>query len=716
MRNDQHKHNVNATEQKIALQNKNSFVVSDLLFRETENVLITDAACALGSEMVLYGYVPSVKLLRAISTLNNVNIQQFRSLTLQALKETIGAHIQHKPMYPNFPNQVREMDDFELFMNAILHYTTWGQWSPEYDKLPREYQFEVSKLKTVDVIGHSQFLSIFTEILGANDSIPEQQKQTVEWFINNVPESLSQIPSDIPFKENLAYLASILFANGKHNYLEQAVSNGTDVLRVAAALSQADVSLAENPRFRNFNRRERRAMVNALEKTLNIEDAQRRPGVWTRLFHQLHVGDYSKRVYDIAKTIREGEKVKTFNSAVEQMINDGRYVKAAIKLSDRPGELSRRMTDLLRKTAADKKSQQNIVDTFAGVIDHIPTRTLLQLDGALKTHVYDQSALFVMPKGQTQKAIKVEKPLVGLGDVANTVQQLISNQVIERASKQEPLGNVYIDPALAKCPVPSGLRSASDNARIITRGTRLPVAQDDRDTIRLFVYWVGRDIDLSAVFLNENFHVTEEIAYYKLRSEHNSTFHSGDITNAPKGASEFIDIDIPTALNNGHRYVSCDVRVFTGPMFSEHEEAFVGWMTRKYPDSNEIYEPSTVEGKVDLVKDSRFTMPFLFDLQTREVIWTDLHKRMSNRPGWDGSGSQLPNNVATTHATVQELVEVITNLSNTRTTLYDLLTWHAFGRGEIVNDRQDADVVFGIDEDSDVAPWSITRINEEFLA
>ena len=40
-------------------------------------------------------------------------------------------------MYPNFPQQVADASDAELFINAVIHYISMGSWTPEYEKAPR---------------------------------------------------------------------------------------------------------------------------------------------------------------------------------------------------------------------------------------------------------------------------------------------------------------------------------------------------------------------------------------------------------------------------------------------------------------------------------------------------------------------------------------------------------------------------------------------------
>src|SRR5277367_3291614 len=65
--------------------------------------------------------------------------------TLAALK---GADVKYKPMYPNFPEQVMEASEAELYINAILHYFSFAVsdlegdpniiWLPKYRKITRQ--------------------------------------------------------------------------------------------------------------------------------------------------------------------------------------------------------------------------------------------------------------------------------------------------------------------------------------------------------------------------------------------------------------------------------------------------------------------------------------------------------------------------------------------------------------------------------------------------
>lgn len=40
--------------------------------------------------------------------------------------------------------------------------------------------------------------------------------------------------------------------------------------------------------------------------------------------------------------------------------------------------------------------------------------------------------------------------------------------------------------------------------------------------------------------------------------------------------------------------------------------------------SGEIFEPSTVQDKVDITADTQISIPVILDLKERKLIWTDL--------------------------------------------------------------------------------------------
>jgi len=309
----------------------------------------------------------------------------------------------------------------------------------------------------------------------------------------------------------------------------------------------------------------------------------------------------------------------------------------------------------------------------------------------------------VFPKGSLQKAVLVKADFEAIdNELLVNLQRGIAKILVARFAEMESLGKVWIAPELIDCPLPSQQRSASTGLHNMARGTRLPVAMD-KDTLRLFVYWKGQDIDLSATFHADDGTMIGHVSYTNLKFEKYKAYHSGDITSARQGASEFIDIDIPSAARHA-RYLAMSVLVYSGPSFAEHETCFVGWMTRSKPNSNEIFDPATVEQKLDLSQNCRSVMPVVFDLQARKAIWTDL-------PVSRGGFSRA-NNIENNQATIQQKLHAILNVNN-KLSLYELFELHAAARGELVETVEEADTVFSLEQG--VTPFDVNKINSEFI-
>ena len=70
-------------------------------------------------------------------------------------------------------------------------------------------------------------------------------------------------------------------------------STATDVMRLAAALSDVDVSLRKVCKFRKFSRPERRVLISMLKGAKHLEgDLALRKEQWRRLLSFLRSGDF----------------------------------------------------------------------------------------------------------------------------------------------------------------------------------------------------------------------------------------------------------------------------------------------------------------------------------------------------------------------------------------------------------------------------------------
>lgn len=295
-------------------------------------------------------------------------------------------------------------------------------------------------------------------------------------------------------------------------------------------------------------------------------------------------------------------------------------------------------------------------------------------------------------------------------ETCQSVVGIVQESLVRRMSQLSPLGKVYLEPKLKQFFVPFAMRSASKSLKTVTRGSR--IAFGEGNTIRTFLYWkegevngnhTGTvDIDLSVVFYDGNWNHRELISFHNRRSDQFNAVHSGDIRSAPRGASEFIDIDIEKALENGARYVVLSINSFSHQPYCDLPECFAGWMMRKNPESGEIYEPATVQDKFDLASDTEVSIPVIVDLEKREVIWTDL--ALKSQP-------QFANTAYGNRKGMADMGKALATL--VKPNLYDLFYIHAVARGELVEDKNEAETIFSLEEG--IPPFDYEKIIGEFI-
>lgn len=675
-----------------------------------DNNELSDAyLVALQKNLESLGYALSSEALKAMKHLNVTQITSLYRELVEALKQLVGAHVQYKPMYPNFPKQVAEADEVELYINAQIHY--FGDWLgvrilPDYEKLPRDEFTDKVKLKIIGLGDTDDFNSIFTNLTKSKTSMSDVDKQDVEWFIKTFDDGITAIlPSEIPNKENAAILGNYLL---KHTALStdsmsEYFKTATDVLRLITALSGGDVSLATSTKFKSVSRSERRMLLGLLENCGSItEDMLRYKEQWKRVGERLHPTEYKTKFPKTAEAfeiLRDDTPFETFNSKLEKHLQQHEVSDALALLKTRPGELARKL-DLLLRTS---DNHEEVLTAFSGIAPMVSSTVLLQLSAHFKERNHQKSIRVFFPKGNVSKAQAVKNKLPKLNEKSRQRVMAICNDALKaKYSKLTPLGKVFIDRELKRFTVPFALRSASKALRTIGRGSRLKLPEGN--TARFFIWWKDgierTDLDLSALALDENSQFKMQIAYYNLKEL--GGHHSGDLTSAPDGASEFIDMEVDKMLDTGIRYIIMSVHSFTQQPFYDLPECFAGFMIRQSPQSGEIYEPRTVENKIDLTANTRVCLPFIIDLKDRMVIWTDL--AVNNNPSHN-------NNVINNMSTITIMNEAM--LSLVKPSLYDLFTLHAEARGEVVKSADEADTIFSTKQGT--TPYDSDKIVGEYL-
>lgn len=653
------------------------------------------------------GYALSGNLAADLLNRTSGSIEKIAADVIEAVKEIKGVR-NYRPMYPNFPQQVMDANLSELHLNAIMHYfgiAIGYDIRPEYDKLTRaELDFDESKYTFLKVTTLTEFHKVMIQVAQQKSAYSETDKADL-LTLSDTSFLLTGFDK-FDNRENKAWMAAQLYT--RYGHIGDIVfDTATDVLRFAVALSDGDVSLASGTKFKSFKRSERKMLMSILEKIVDskglahvTEDMVRHPGMWKRLGERIHPGEFHSSAADAFLAVRNGT-ARSFNSYVEENLDNARMVKGL--LMERPGEFVRRLDAVLSRCSYDEANE--VLDALAVVAHEASVTVLIQAINAFETR-HRKIRTFI-PKGKVAKlkAVKNERPgLIGFS--TSTATNVLIAALQRKLSGLESMGKVYIDPDLVDITIPFGMRSASKQLATLGRGSRIKI-DDDTNVLRFFIWWKNNDsrvdIDLSAIALDANYRSMFDLTYYNLRE--NGAVHSGDITNAPDGASEFIDITIDKLRKQGVRYVAMNVHSYSGQDLAELPECFAGFMSRTKPQSGEVYDPRTVTNRVDLAASSRANVPYIFDLEERKAIWVDLSVGVR----------ALGANVANSKESMVSLMEAVVEMQPP--TLYDLFRHHAHGRG-IRMDKQDADIIFQLERSDDprvVSAYDTETILSEYL-
>ena len=623
---------------------------------------------------------------------------------------------EYRPFYPDFPIQVRSASEAALLVNAALHYlgdVVGVRILPDYRPSPREpLPGDDGALTELGLATAQDLERIVADLIAQVTPFSVQDRADLMALRDFGPERAPHVA----VKENLAVL-SVTFPDLDFSASYRTV---TDVLRLAVAMAGSDVSLAEPCRFPSFSRAQRRRLLGLLDAVGEVQDSRdsaeemaRRCERWKRLARHLRHGDYARRFPRAAALLHQvasGDAEAGFTSRLEEALAR-RDVESALRLlSTRPGVFARRLNHLLR-LCVDEAARERVVAEFARVAPEVALPVLVRLWEYFASPGPDALPWRVVA---IKAATGTKTTLIPSTRRPGPADAAVVRAVEEALRQRKRLGRIAVDQGMYEGYTTSvGLRSASPGMRTAGRGTRLPLPEGE--TIRFFLHWrdlpeappkapgpagpaaaenrdTRVDLDLSAFFVSEDFTRTEQIAYYNLRST--AAVHSGDLTSAPDGASEFIDVTLAEALRQEWRYVVMTVHSFSHHRLSEVPECWAGAMARGTdPQSGEVFEASTVMQRLDLVSPTFNATPFVIDLAERRLIWWDLPVGVGEH--------QVANLDRSSNRVLAHLLDL---LKGRRMPLAHLLGLLA---DDVVEDPDEAELVFG---EGGILPWQTERI------
>ncbi|MFF4940176.1 MXAN_6230/SCO0854 family RING domain-containing protein [Micromonospora sp. NPDC000729] len=452
---------------------------------------------------------------------------------------------------------------------------------------------------------------------------------------------------------------------------------------------------------------------------------------------------------------RVSVRLRTHASLVEAALADGDAAGAARLLTERPGDLWRRLDHLLRTAGDDKSARGEVLAALRATAARVSTGVLASAAaqlagraGTVRTADADIAAVErarvaaravaatrpapvvttglmqmirdavrrhrVGPSasppagGQPQRVDALAEPANRVllrvprrvffprGDVATTwseperrvalppttvepVRRLVDDELTRRARRLDRYAVAVLDADLVHVPAPVRERAGSDQLAGWPRGSLRTLP--DADVLRLFLHWaqptdVRVDLDLSCVFFDRDWARLGHCDFTALRYAGSAAVHSGDLTSAPAplGATEFLDLHLQRLVERGARYAVPLVFSFNSVPFQALDEAFAGVMLPMR--GGEQFDGARVLQRFDLRGNARMLLPLVVDLHARRLLWTDLTlpgRGYGHHVGRHGDQLALAAAAQWQHF-----------LDGHRTTVFDLLAWHAAGRADRV--------------------------------
>lgn len=591
------------------------------------------AARQLDAALLSVGFKLSPELLERLSGLSAETVGGIAARTLPTVRELVGDHVRHNVYFIDFPANVPDTVDFwmscvaEAFRDKetpaatlkqlrtgvvnLLSLPTYGRYQhTDADMLAAQDELIAAAGDRLTVLHpggdlDDELTALYLALAGSGTPLSEGHLRDLRALAERCVDGPQ--PEVIPVRENRAVVNQARLTAGSDLLLDTV----TDVLRLACALSDGDVTLAEPTRFRSLSRPVRRALLAALDSVVaaspvKLADVGVYREEWKRLGERLHPHEYPQwphaaQVFAVAR----GElKARSFDGRVEELLAENDVLGAVKLLKSAPGKLFRALDRLLR-TALTQEERDAVVAAAEEVAPEVSGRVVLSVREHLHNRARDTGELrvFVNRRGRAW-VTDDERAVVGPVERARLVAAL-DDETRRRLPSPERL---LIDPEVLDVALPLSGKATAAGLGVLPRGS---VSAVEGELLRFFVYWKETerrtDFDLSALMLNADYSTNTWLSYTSLTEIEGE--HSGDITEAPDGASEFINLRLGAVRG---AFVVPQVNIFAGEGFEEVEESFFGFMLREGEQKGRPFEPRTVRMKSELRGAGRVALPLVF--------------------------------------------------------------------------------------------------------
>ncbi|MGV9246084.1 hypothetical protein [Streptomyces sp. NPDC003710] len=657
------------------------------------------AARQFDAALMSVGFKLSADLLEHLSALSENTVVDIAVRTLGTVREMVGDHVRHNVYFIDFPANVP--DTFDFWMGCIA-----DALADDTSRDRTKAQLDSGVVDLLTLPSYGNYRHTYAEMLAAHDELiaAAGDRMTVLWRGGDLADEITALylalagsptplddaglddlrmlaehcvrgpqPGAIPVRETRAVVNQARLKVGADLLLDTV----TDVLRLACALSGGDVTLQAPTRFRALSRPVRRALIAGLDTVAaaapaKLADVAAHREAWKRLGERLHPHEYPGRPHaaEVFAVARGERTARSFDSRVEELLDGGDVTAAAELLRSAPGRLFRALDRLLR-TASTHAERDAVVAAAEQVAPLVSGRVVL----SVREHLHNRAA----EAGKSRVFVNRHGRAWVTPDTRPTVRapertRLVTALDAEIRRRLPAPGHLVVDPQVLDVALPLSGRATAPGLGVLPRGSLCPV---DGELLRFFVYWKqtsrSTDYDLSALTLDADYATLSWLSYTNLTDVEGE--HSGDITDARDGASEFISLRLGAVRGT---FVVPQVNIYSGEGFEETEESFFGFMLRDAEQRGRPFEPRTVRMKSELRGPGRVALPLAFH-RGRDGRWRArwLHLYLKGHP----SANRVEENRVSVAALVRGIVEhdpltvrYLTDLmaeGGTRVTLWD---------------------------------------------
>jgi hypothetical protein len=629
----------------------------------------------LDAALVSAGFKLSRELFEELSRRDTGQVLDIGVAVLGAVRALAGDHVQHNPYFRDFPFNVPSTLEFwaELLERALavgivpgsgarvdigggelveagslLSLPGYGTVAHTYEDMLAAHEALVAsagdRITVLDRGGtpREELRALYLELAGSRVPLAGEDLALLAALAGECADGPQ--PERVPVRENRAVINQVALAGG-HPLQADTV---TDVLRLAAAVSAGDVTLETATRFRSLTRPERRLIMAALDRVVRdsparLADVARHAEPWKRLGERLHPHEHGQfphgqRVFAVA---RGEDSLPSLAAQAERAFRDGETARAARRLASAPGLLFRSLDRLLRSASAADRGA--IVDLAAQAAPSVSARVLLSVREHFQNRAEEAGAglprIFANRNGGAWVT-----PEARAGIDQGTRRDVLAMLDEAVAARLPEGGRVIVDPAALGVALPLTGKPAAPGLGVMPRGSVSDMVPGDQDVLSFFVYWRQEarrtDYDLSALLVAADFSRSDFVSWQGYHSDDASVTYSGDVTDAPNGATEFISCDLPRM---SLPVVIPQVNIYSGEAFDEAAEAFFGFMLRGSAHRGAPFEAATVRMKSDLRGSGRVALPLAF-LRGEDGRWRAkwLHFYLKGHPSMNVvQGSRL---------------------------------------------------------------------------